>query len=60
MLIWQKTDKNDATAIAIASQQANARFVALKSIDEQALQSSDRVRQIYQLTRISLSRGNSG
>lgn len=41
----QKTDKNDATAIAVASQQANARFVALKSIDEQALQSIDRIRQ---------------
>tara|TARA_Y100000588_G_scaffold38282_1_gene36710 strand:- start:578 stop:1111 length:534 start_codon:yes stop_codon:yes gene_type:complete len=37
-------DGSVATAIAVASQQANARFVALNSIDEQALQSVDRIR----------------
>lgn len=41
----QKTDKNDAIAIAVASQQPNARFIALKSVDEQALQSIERIRQ---------------
>lgn len=39
-----KTDKNDATAIAVASQQTNARLIVLKSIYEQALQSIDRIR----------------
>lgn len=41
----QKTDKNDALAIAIASHQPGINFVAVKSIDAQALQTIERIRQ---------------
>lgn len=40
-----KTDKNDALAIAIASQQANVKSVAIKTVEQQALQSIARIRQ---------------
>lgn len=41
----QKTDKNDALAIAIASSQPRVYPIPVKSIDAQALQSIDRIRQ---------------
>lgn len=41
----QKTDKNDALAIAIAARQPNVHSVGVKTIDAQALQSIERVRQ---------------
>jgi transposase len=40
-----KTDKNDALAIAVASQQPNIKSVAIKSVNQQALQSISRIRQ---------------
>ena len=40
-----KTDKNDALAIATASQQANVKSVAIKTVEQQALQSVSRIRQ---------------
>lgn len=40
-----KTDKNDAFAIATASQQPQMKFVAIKTIEQQGLQSIDRIRQ---------------
>jgi transposase len=40
-----KTDKNDALAIATASQQANIKSVGIKTIEQQALQSIARIRQ---------------
>lgn len=40
-----KTDKNDALAIAVASQQANIKSVGIKTVEQQALQSIARIRQ---------------
>lgn len=40
-----KTDKNDALAIATASQQVNIKSVGIKTVDQQALQSISRIRQ---------------
>lgn len=40
-----KTDKNDAFAIATASQQPQMKSVAIKTIEQQGLQSIDRIRQ---------------
>lgn len=40
-----KTDKNDALAIGIASQQPKMKFVAIKTVEQQSLQSIDRIRQ---------------
>jgi transposase len=40
-----KTDKNDALAIAVASQQPNIKSVGVKTIDQQSLQSISRIRQ---------------
>lgn len=40
-----KTDKNDAFAIATASQQPNIKSVGIKTIEQQALQSIARIRQ---------------
>jgi transposase len=40
-----KTDKNDALAIATASQQAKVKSVAIKTVEQQALQSIARIRQ---------------
>lgn len=40
-----KTDKNDALAIATASQQVNIKSVAIKTVEQQALQSIARIRQ---------------
>lgn len=41
----QKTDKNDASAIAVTSSQSHIHLVAVKTIDAQALQSIERIRQ---------------
>ena len=43
-----KTDKNDATAIAIAARQPNVKPVSVKSPEQSALQGCDRIRQHYQ------------
>jgi len=40
-----KTDKNDALAIAVASQQPNIKSVGIKTVDQQTLQSISRIRQ---------------
>ena len=40
-----KTDKNDALAIAVASQQPNIKSVGIKTAEQQALQSISRIRQ---------------
>jgi transposase len=40
-----KTDKNDALAIAVASQQPNIKSVGIKTVEQQALQSVSRIRQ---------------
>lgn len=40
-----KTDKNDALAIATASQQVNIKSVGIKTVEQQALQSISRIRQ---------------
>lgn len=40
-----KTDKNDALAIAVASQQPNVKSVGIKTVDQQTLQSISRIRQ---------------
>lgn len=40
-----KTDKNDAMAIAIASQRPKTKSVAIKTVEQQGLQSIDRIRQ---------------
>ncbi|MGQ8367500.1 IS110 family transposase [Glaciecola sp. 1036] len=40
-----KTDKNDALAIAVASSSPNIKSVAIKTVDQQALQSIERIRQ---------------
>jgi transposase len=40
-----KTDKNDALAIATASQQVNIKSVGIKNVEQQALQSIARIRQ---------------
>lgn len=40
-----KTDKNDALAIAIAGQQPKMKSVAIKTVEQQGLQSIDRIRQ---------------
>lgn len=40
-----KTDKNDALAIATASQRPKMKSVAVKTIEQQGLQSIDRIRQ---------------
>lgn len=40
-----KTDKNDALAIAMASTAPNTKSVAIKTIEQQALQSIERIRQ---------------
>jgi transposase len=40
-----KTDKNDALAIAVASQQPNIKSVGIKTIEQQALKSIARIRQ---------------
>ncbi|SEG65902.1 IS110 family transposase [Vibrio hangzhouensis] len=41
----QKTDKNDAMAIAVAAKQPNVHFIAVKSVRAQSLQSVDKMRQ---------------
>lgn len=40
-----KTDRNDALAIAMASTAPNTKCVAIKTVDQQALQSIERIRQ---------------
>jgi len=40
-----KTDKNDALAIAIAAKQPEMKTVSLKSVEQQGLQSIERMRQ---------------
>ena len=40
-----KRDKNDAFAIATAAQQPQVKSVAIKTIEQQGLQSIDRIRQ---------------
>ncbi|MCW8092998.1 transposase, partial [Alteromonas sp. ASW11-130] len=40
-----KTDKNDALAIAIASQQPKTKNVAIKTVEQQGLQSIAKIRQ---------------
>ena len=43
--VGHKTDKNDALAIATASQQANVKSVGIKTVEQQALQSIAKIRQ---------------
>ncbi len=42
-----KNDRNDAEAIATAARQGNMRFVAIKTVDQQARLSWHRVREGY-------------
>jgi transposase len=50
-----KTDRNDAFAIATASQQPSTKSVAIKTIEQQGLQSLDRIRQHLTDTQTALS-----
>lgn len=48
-----KNDRNDAEAIAIASQQANMRFVPVKGLDQQARLAWHRAREGYKSDKVS-------
>lgn len=50
----QKNDRNDAEGIATAARQANMRFVPVKSIEQQDIQSLHRVRERYIKARTAL------
>jgi transposase len=49
-----KNDRNDAEAIATAARQGNMRFVAIKSIDQQARLSWHRVREGYKAESLAI------
>ena len=49
-----KNDRNDAEAIATAARQGNMRFVAVKSIDQQARLSQHRVREGYKVESLAI------
>lgn len=53
--IKQKTDRNDALAIAVAATQAHIPSVRVQSADEQALQSLERARQLATSHQIAQS-----
>jgi transposase len=50
-----KNDRNDAEAIATAARQGNMRFVAVKSVDQQARLSEHRVREGYKTQSLATS-----
>jgi transposase len=49
-----KNDRNDAEAIATAARQGNMRFIAVKSVDQQARLSWHRVREGYKVERLAI------
>ena len=49
-----KNDRNDAEAIATAARQGNMRFVALKTVDQQARLSWHRVREGYKTENLAV------
>jgi len=49
-----KNDRNDAEAIAIAMREANMRFVAIKSVEQQARLSNHRIREGWKEERTAL------
>jgi len=49
-----KNDRNDAEAIAVAAREANMRFVAVKSVDQQARLARHRVREGWKEERTAL------
>jgi len=54
---WQgnKNDRNDAEAIATAARQGNMRFVAVKTVDQQARLAWHRVREGYKAEGLAIS-----
>jgi transposase len=50
-----KNDRNDAEAIATAARQGNMRFVAIKTVDQQARLSWHRVREGYKTESLAIS-----
>lgn len=50
-----KNDRNDAEAIAVAVREANMRFVAVKSVDQQARLAGHRVREGWKKERTALA-----
>ena len=50
-----KNDRNDAEAIATAARQGNMRFVAIKTVDQQARLSWHRVREGYKAEGLAIS-----
>ena len=50
-----KNDRNDAEAIATAARQGNMRFVAVKSVDQQARLAWHRVREGYKAEGLAIS-----
>src|SRR5690606_11849105 len=50
-----KNDRNDAEAIATAARQGNMRFVAVKTVDQQARLSWHRVREGYKAAGLAIS-----
>jgi len=49
-----KNDRNDAEAIATAARQGNMRFVPVKSVEQQARLSWDRVREGYKVESLAI------
>jgi transposase len=49
-----KNDRNDAEAIAVAAREANMRFVAVKSVDQQARLARHRIREGWKEERTAL------
>ena len=49
-----KNDANDALAIAEASYRPKMRFVAIKSVEQQDIQSLQRIRELLKRQRIAL------
>ena len=49
-----KNDRNDAEAIATAARQGNMRFIAVKSVDQQARLSWHRVREGYKVESLAI------
>ncbi|MEK5756750.1 IS110 family transposase, partial [Acinetobacter variabilis] len=50
-----KNDRNDAEAISTAARQGNMRFVAVKTVDQQARLSWHRVREGYKAEGLAIS-----
>ena len=50
-----KNDRNDAEAIATAARQGNMRFVAVKSVDQQARLAWHRVREGYKVESLAIA-----